>query len=192
MKKLVLWSALSIAYMLISILILTSQSFSVHAAAPIDTIYALKIENINRNGADFYWSTSIETKGTLEYSYTKLREIYNPQSPGSTQNVIISATPLLTITEDYYFKDHHIRVDNLDIDESPFVQYTIKSQAFNGETYTISGEFVLVDTKKINWWQTWQFAIFWSIAMIFLGLIIRQFIAKICNSLRSIITVKKG
>lgn len=154
------------AGMVIAVLVLTFFSNSTLAN---ENIYGLKIENINRSGADIYWSTSIETKGSVEYAYTKLPELYNPQSPGTSQDVLTSAIPLQTRSEDHYVKAHHVRVDNLDIDYDPFVQYTIKSQTFNGEIYTLSGEFVLVDTKKIYWWQTWQFAVIMPIVMFILG-----------------------
>ena len=124
-----------------------------------EDIYGLKIENLNRSGADFYWSTSIETKGSIEYAYTKLPELYNPQSPGTHADMLVSAIPLQTKSEDHYVKAHHVKIDNLDLNYDPFVQYTIKSEAFSGDVYTLSGEFVLVDTKIINWWQTWWFAI---------------------------------
>jgi len=138
--------------------ILISYSFS-NSTLASENIFGIRIENINRSGADFYWSTSVETKGRVEYAYTKFRELYNPQSPGTHQDVLVSVTPLQTRSEDYYVKTHHVKVDNLDLDYDPFVQYTIKSQTFDGQTYTISGEFVLVDTGVILWWQTWQFAI---------------------------------
>jgi len=154
------------------------STFSLNYALASENIYGLKIETINRNGADFYWSTSIETKGSVEYAYTKLAELYNPQSPGSYQDVLVSATPLQTRSEDHYVKAHHVKIDNLDIDYAPFVQYTIKSEAFNGEVYTISGEFVLVDTPKIYWWQTWQFAIFMPTFMLILGLMLQTIISK--------------
>jgi len=124
-----------------------------------ENIYGLRIENINRSGADFYWSTSIETKGSIEYAYTKLAQLYNPQSPGRQQDVLVIAIPLQVKSEPYYVKEHHIRVDNLDIYYAPIVQYTIKSETFSGDIYTISGELVLVDTGVILWWQTWWFAI---------------------------------
>ncbi|MGD0795053.1 MAG: hypothetical protein ABR958_05635 [Dehalococcoidales bacterium] len=134
-----------------------------------ENIFGLKIENINRNGADFYWSTSNETKGSIEYAYTKLPELYNPQLPGTHQDILISVTPAQTRSEGVYLKEHHIKVDKLDLSYDPFVQYTVKSQAFNGEIYTISGEFVLVDTQKTQWWQTWQFAVLSTIIALILG-----------------------
>lgn len=176
------------AGMVITVLVLI---FFSNATLANENIYGLRIENINRSGADFYWSTSIETKGSVEYAYTKLAELYNPQLPGSSQDVLLSVTPLQTRSEDHYVKEHHIRVDNLDIDYHPFVQYTIKSQAFNGEIYSISGEFVLVDTKEIHWWQTWQFAISMPIIMFILGLITKPTIWKIREYLQSIRESKK-
>lgn len=157
---------LFVAGMVIAILILTFFSNSTLAS---ENIYGLRIENINSSGADFYWSTSIETKGSVEYAYTKLSELYNPQVPGSHQDVLVSATPIQTKSEEHYRKTHHVKVDNLDIDYDPFVQYTIKSQSFDGEIYTISGEFVLVNTPEIYWWQTWQFAVIVPIATFILG-----------------------
>ena len=151
MKKLTL-----VVAMLITIPILV---FTSNPALADDNIYGLRIENINRSGADIHWITSIETKGSITYAYTKLPELYNPQAPGSHQEILVTATPALTESEDHYRKEHHIKIDNLDLNYCPFVQYTIKSQAFDGEIYEISGEFVLVDTQKINWWQTWWFLI---------------------------------
>ncbi len=156
----------------IFITILTLSFFSISASTSddeSDIIYALRIDNINRHGADFYWSTSIETKGSVDYAYTKLRELYNPQLPGSQQTVLLSAVPMQTRSEEYFVKDHHIKVDNLDMESGLFVEYTIKSQAFDGEIYEIPGEFVLVDTQKVDWWQNWQFAIFFPITMFILG-----------------------
>lgn len=147
---------LFVAGMVIAILTLTIFPNSTLAD---ENIYSLRIENINRDGADFYWSTAIETNGSITYSYTKLPELYNPQAPGSSQEVLITATPALTESEDGYLKDHHIKIDNLDIDYCPFVQYKITSETSDGEVYTISGEFVLVDTGKINWWQDWWYVV---------------------------------
>jgi hypothetical protein len=161
MKKILLSTKVAL-----TVLILLTLSSPTLAS---EDIYGLKIENINRSGADFYWSTSIETKGIVEYAYTKRAELYNPQSPGSHQDILVSVVPMQTRSEDYYVKAHHVKVDNLDIGYDPFVQYTIKSQAFNGDVYTLSGEFVLIDTKTINWWQTWQFVIFMPIFMFILG-----------------------
>jgi len=150
-----------------------------------EDIYGLRIENINGSGADSYWSTSIETKGSVEYAYTKLPQLYNPQSPGTHADVLLSATPLQTRSEDHYVKAHHVRVDNLDLNYDPFVQYTIKSEAFNGDVYTLSGEFVLVDTKTINWWQMWQFALFMPVFMFILGHVTRPLASILREKLRS-------
>ena len=166
MNKLQRGLAVSIVGMVMIILILT---FFPKSTLADENIYGLKIENINKNGADFNWSTSIETMGSIDYAYTKLPELYNPQSPGISQDILMTVIPMQTKTQDRYRKEHHIKVDNLDIDYCPFVEYTIKSQAYNGEIYTISGEFVLVDTQKIHWWQTWQFAIITFISGIILG-----------------------
>jgi hypothetical protein len=143
-----------------------------------ENIYALKIENINKNGADFYWSTSIETKGSIEYAYTKLAQLYNPQSPGSQQDVLVTVVPARVKSEPYYVKEHHIRVDNLDMSYDPFVQYTIKSETFSGEVYTLSGELVLVDTGVLPWWHTLWFTIGWPIGVLVLGRIIELRIRK--------------
>jgi hypothetical protein len=148
------------------------SSFTWNYAQTDEEIYGIRIENINRTGADFYWSTSIETKGSVEYAYTKLPELYNPQSPGASQSVLISAIPLLKKTEDHFVKQHHVKIDRLDINYDPFVQYTIKSETFTGTVYSISGEFVLVDTQKLNWWQSWQYAVFAPLITLILGLII--------------------
>ena len=180
MKKILLNSVIALTVLIL--LTLTTPTLA------SEEIYGLKIENINRSGADFYWSTSIETKGSVEYAYTKLPQLYNPQSPGTSTDVLVSVTPLQTRSEDHYVKAHHVKVDNLDIDYAPFVQYTIKSEAFNGEVYTISGEFVLVDTQKIYWWQTWWFVI----GIFILGLIITPIASIIWKHLRSIRIAKKG
>ncbi len=165
MKKTLLGGTIALA--LLGLLLLPTSALA------DENIYGLRIENINKNGADFYWITSVETKGSVEYAYTKLAEMYNPQSPGPSVSVLITAVPLQVNYEDHYVKEHHIRIDNLDLTYDPFVQYTVKSQTFNGDIYTISGEFVLVDTDSIHWWQTWQFVVFFSIglaiAMVFLG-----------------------
>jgi hypothetical protein len=97
--------------MVIALLLLTFFSSSTQAS---ENIYGVRIENIDRRGADFYWSTSIETKGSVEYAYTKLAELYNPQLPGSQQNILITAIPIQTKSEDHYMKAHHVKVDNLD------------------------------------------------------------------------------
>lgn len=151
-----------------------------------EDIFGLKIENINKNGADFYWSTSVETLGSVEYAYTKQPELYNPQpqSPQTSVTILVSATPALTISENRYVKAHHIKIDNLDLYYDPFVQYTIKSEVYNGSTYMLSGEFVLVDTKTINWWQTWKFAIFVPITVFVLGQITRPITSMLWKHLR--------
>jgi hypothetical protein len=137
-----------------------------------ENIYALRIENINKSGADFYWSTSIETKGSIEYVYAKLAQLYNPQSPGGQQDVLVTVVPARIKAELYYVKEHHIRVDNLDMSYDPFVQYTIKSETYSGEAYTLSGELVLVDTGLIRWWQTWWYPLILLAIGTFLGQII--------------------
>jgi hypothetical protein len=71
-KKILL--TIEIAFILVILLVLPTHILG------SENIFGLKIENINRNGADFYWSTSIETKGSIEYGYTKLPELYNPQT----------------------------------------------------------------------------------------------------------------
>jgi hypothetical protein len=185
MNKLRRGFAALVAGMVMIILILT---FFSHFTLASENIYGLRMENISRSGADFYWSTSIETKGSVEYAYTKLPELYNPQLPGSRQDILVSIIPLQIRSEAHYRKAHHVKVDNLDLDYDPFVQYTIKSEAFNGEVYTISGEFVLVDTGKIHWWQTWWF----PLIMFILGQIAWPTITiKIWKYLRSIRIAKR-
>jgi len=152
-----------------------------------EEIYGLKIENINRGGADFYWSTSIETKGSVVYAYTKLPELYNPQLPGTSTGVLVSITPSQTRSEDHYVKAHHVKVDNLDLNYDPFVQYTIKSETFNGDVYALSGEFVLIDTPEIRWWQNWQFAVFVPLSALILGLLLTPLTSILWKKLR-----KKG
>jgi len=176
MKKILLNSVIGLTVLIL--LTLTTPTLA------SEEIYGLKIENINRSGADFYWSTSIETKGSIEYAYTKLAELYNPQSPGTSQNVLVSATPSQTRSEDHYVKAHHVRVDNLDVNYCPFVQYTIKSEAFNGDIYTLSGEFVLIDTKIISWWQNWQFAVFMPLFVFILGLVLKPPTSRLWKKLR--------
>ena len=161
MNKLQRGLAVSIVGMVMIILILT---FFPKSTLADENIYGLKIENINKNGADFYWSTSIETKGSIEYAYIKLAQLYNPQSPGSQQGVLMTVVPVRVKSESNWVKDHHIRVDNLDMSYDPFVQYTIKSETFSGEVYTLSGELVLVDTGEVTWWQTSYFVV--SLAII--------------------------
>lgn len=156
-----------------------------------EDIYSLRIENINRSGADFRWSTSIETKGTIEYAYAKLPELYNPQKPGTSATIIMTVTPLQIKSETNYVKEHHVKIDNLDINYDPFIQYTIKSETFNGDIYSISGEFVLVNIKVINWWQTWMYALFMPLTMFVLGQIIRPTILLIREYLRKRATSRK-
>jgi len=119
-----------------------------------DGIFGLRIENINKNGADFYWSTSIATNGSVQYAYTKLAEQYNPQSSQSDPSVLITVNAMLTKSDSRWVRDHHIKVDNLDMSYDPFVQYTIKSATHSGDVYTLSGEFVLVDTQVLHRWQS--------------------------------------
>jgi len=124
-----------------------------------DEIYALRIDNINKNGADFHWSTSVVTNGSIEYGYTKLAEQYNPQSSQSDPSVLITVNAMLTESDPDWVRDHHIRVDNLDMYYNPFVEYTITSVTENGEVYTLSGELVLVDTQVLHWWQSPYFVV---------------------------------
>lgn len=166
MKKIMFCSVIALI-----ILILLLLPISTLAS---EDIYGIKIENITRRGADLYWSTSIETKGSVEYGYSKLAQLYNPQQPGSSQSVLISMVPALVVSEDHYVKSHHVKLDRLDMYYDQFVQYTIKSQTFAGDTYTLSGEFVLVDTKAINWWQTPWFVICFPIFMFILGIVTRK------------------
>lgn len=158
---------------------LVSSFISISYAQTSEDIYGIRIENINRSGADFYWSTSVETIGTVEYAYTKLPQLYNPQSPGTYQDVLVSVTPLLKKTEDHFVKQHHIKVDRLDVDYNPFVQYTINSQTHDGTVYSVSGEFVLIDIEELYWWQNWQYAIFAPIITLILGLVIPYIIKKV-------------
>jgi hypothetical protein len=124
-----------------------------------DGIFGLRIDNINKNGADFYWSTSIATNGSVQYAYTKLAEQYNPQSSQSDPSVLITVNAMLTESDPDWVRDHHIRVDNLDMYYNPFVEYTITSVTENGEVYTLSGELVLVDTQVLHWWQSPYFVV---------------------------------
>jgi len=114
-----------------------------------DEILGLRIDNINKNGADFHWSTSVATNGSVEYAYTKLAQI-----SGSQQSVAISVLIKRVESDPHYRQEHHIRVDNLDMYYHPFVEYTIKSETRGGEVYTLSGEFVLVDTQVLHRWQS--------------------------------------
>lgn len=147
-------------------------------------IYSLRIENINMNGADFYWSTSVETKGSIEYAYAKLAQLYNPQSPGSQQDVLMTVVPLRVKSEPHYVKAHHIRIDNLDMYYAPIVQYRIKSETPSGEVYAISGELVLVDAGVIPWWQTPWFAVGMPIGTLVLGLMAERVVSRIKQRLR--------
>ena len=143
----------------------TSQTEASNSSTS-DEIYALRIANINKSGADFHWSTSIAANGSIEYAYTKLAQI-----SGSQQSVLITVVPVRVKSQPGYFTDHHIRVDDLDMYYDPFVQYTIKSETPSGEVYTLSGEFVLVDTQVLQWWQSMWYAIFAPIVGIGLGLL---------------------
>jgi hypothetical protein len=176
MKKILLSTGIILAVLIL--LTLTTPTLA------SEDIYGLKIENINRNGADFYWSTSIETKGSIDYSYTKLAELYNPQSPGPSTDILMSVRAIQTRSEDHYVKAHHVKVDNLDVNYDPFVQYTIKSEASNGDVYTLSGEFVLIDTPKIYWWQNWQFAVFVPLSTLILGLALTPLTSRLWEKLR--------
>jgi hypothetical protein len=180
MKKILLGAGMALTVLILPVFVASTLAN--------EDIYGLRIENINRNSADFYWSTSIETKGSVEYAYTKLPELYNPQAPGPYADILVSYVPLQTRSEEHYVKAHHIKIDNLDLNYDPFVQYTIKSEAFNGDIYTLSGEFVLVDTKAIDWWQTWVFVVFFpivlSIAMFILGHITREKVLRLWQYLR--------
>jgi hypothetical protein len=132
---------------------ITSQTEAGNSSTS-DGIYGLRIANINKNGADFYWSTSVATNGSIEYAYTKLAEQYNPQSSQSDPSVLITVNAMLTKSDSRWVRDHHIKVDNLDMSYDPFVQYTIKSATPSGEVYTLSGELVLVDTQVLHRWQS--------------------------------------
>jgi hypothetical protein len=136
---------------------ITSQTEASNSSTSAE-IYGLRIANINKNGADFYWSTSVATNGSIEYAYTKLPQLYNPQSSGSSSSVLITVSVMLVRSESSWVKDHHIKVDNLDMSYDPFVQYTVKSATPSGDVHTLSGEFVLVDTQippqVLHWWQS--------------------------------------
>lgn len=177
MTRILLYAAIIMAILL---------SFSLNGSTiASEDIYGLRIENINRSGADFYWSTAIETKGSIEYAYTKLAQLYNPQSPGSQQDILVTAVPARVKSEPHYKKEHHIRVDDLDMYYAPIVQYTIKSETSSGVVYTISGELVLVDTGIIRWWQTMEFAIGMPIGMFVLGLVTRPIGLRIKKAFQS-------
>jgi hypothetical protein len=136
-----------------------------------DGIFGLRIANINKNGADFYWSSSVATNGSVEYGYTKVAQQYNPQSSATPPSVLITVAAKLVKSDSRWVWDHHIRVDNLDMYYNPFVEYTIKSATPSGEVYTLSGEFVLVDTQVLHWWQSMWYAIFAPIVGIGLGVL---------------------
>ena len=137
---------------------ITSQTEASNSSTG-DEIYALRIDNINKNGAYFHWSTSVATNGSVEYGYTKVTQQYNPQSSGSPPSVLINVAAKLVKSDSDWVRDHHIRVDNLDMYYNPFVEYTIKSATPGGEVYTLSGEFVLVDTQILHWWQSPYFVV---------------------------------
>jgi hypothetical protein len=149
---------------------ITSQAEAGNSSTS-DDIYGLRIANINKNGADFYWSTSVATNGSIDYGYTKQARLYNPQSSGSPPSVLITVNAMLVKSDSHWVKDHHIKVDNLDMSYDPFVQYTIKSATPSGDVYTLSGEFVLVDTQVLHWWQSMWYAIFAPIFGILLGVL---------------------
>lgn len=155
------------------------------AAAADEGIHGLRIENINKNGADFYWSTSVEARGSVEYGYTKLSQLYNPQAPGSQQDVLLTVVPLRVKSEPQLRKAHHIRVDDLNMYYAPIVQYTVKAETNDGDIYTLSGELVLVDTGVIPWWQTWWFAIGMPIVTYAVGLVTKPMLSAIRRRLRS-------
>jgi len=189
MKKLILVIALVVMSPLLIVLVIfptdstsadnevvTSQTEASNSSAS-EEIYALRIANINKNGADFYWSTSVAANGSIEYAYTKLAEQYNPQSSGSQQSVLITIAALLVKSDSSWVRDHHIKVDNLDMYYNPFVEYTIKSETESGEVYTLSGEFVLVDTVVLHWWQSREYAILAPIiSPIVVGLLVQMII----------------
>jgi len=152
---------------------ITSQSEASNSSTS-DEIFGLRIQNINRNGADFYWSTSTATNGSIEYAYTKQAQLYNPQSSGSPPSVLITLAATLVKSDSRWVRDHHIKIDNLDMSYDPFVQYTIRSATPSGEVYTLSGEFVLVDTQVVRWHQTWWFPVIVGVAMWFLGRITKD------------------
>jgi len=157
-----------------------------------DEIFGLRIENINKNGADFYWSTSTATNGSIEYAYTKLAEQYNPQSSGSDPSVLMTLRAMRVKSDSHWVKYHHIKVDNLDMSYDPFVQYTIKSATPSGEVYTLSGEFILVDTQIFHWWQSVWYAIFAPIVGIGLGLLAQIVIVPRIKQARQFRKAKKA
>lgn len=128
--------------------------------------YGLRIDNINKNGAVFHWSTPVATNGSVEYAYTKLAQI-----SGSQQSVAISVLTSRVEPDPHYRNEHHIRVDNLDMYYHPFVEYTIKSVTRSAEVYTFSGELILVDTGAIPLSQTLWFNVSLALFVVFLGYI---------------------
>jgi hypothetical protein len=145
--------------------ITTSQTEASNSSVS-ENIHGLRIDNINKNGADFHWSTSVATNGSVEYAYTKLAQI-----SGSQQSVAISVLIARAESDPQYRNEHHIRVDNLDMYYHPFVEYTIKSVTKSGEVYTLSGELVLVDTGAIPLSQTLWFTVSLALFVVFLGYI---------------------
>jgi hypothetical protein len=143
----------------------TSQIEASNASAS-EEISGFRIDNINKNGAVFHWSTPVATNGSVEYAYTKLAQI-----SGSQQSVAISVLISRTESDPQFRNEHHIRVDNLDMYYHPFVEYTIKSVTRSGEVYTLSGELVLVDTGAIPLSQTLWFTVSLALFVVFLGYI---------------------
>ena len=170
---------------------ITSQTEASNSSTS-DEIFGLRIENINKNGADFYWSTSTATNGSIDYAYTKLAEQYNPQSSGGDPSVLITVAAKLVKSDSRWVRDHHIRVDNLDMYYNPFVEYTIKSATPSGEVYPLSGEFVLVDTQVLHWWQSMWYAIFAPIVGIGLGVLAQTVIVPRIRRVRQSRKAKKA
>jgi len=111
--------------------------------------------------------------------------VYNPQSPGNQANILVTGIPGLQVSEAHYTEAHHVTLNRLDINTDPFIQYTISSQPFSGDPYTLSGQFVLVNSTAIPWWQNWQYAVFVPIGTFVLGLIISPAILlKMWNKLK--------
>lgn len=171
--------------------ITTSQTEASNSSTS-DEIYGLRINNINKNGADFHWSTSVATNGSVEYGYTKVAQQYNPQSSGTPPSVLITVAAKLVKSDSRWVRDHHIRVDNLDMYYNPFVEYTIKSATPSGEFYTLSGEFVLVDTQVLHWWQSMWYAIFAPIVGIGLGVLAQTVIVPRIRQARQSRKAKKA
>ena len=150
-----------------------------------NNIYALSIRNITSTGADIYWSTAVPTIGTVYYSDTDIPEVYNPQSSGSQVTILVTGIPGLQVSEAHYTEAHHVTLNRLDMNADPFIQYTISSQPASGDPYTLSGQFVLVNSTAIPWWQNWQYAVFVPIGTFILGLIISPpILSKIWNKLK--------